>query len=377
MIYELEENESEKVLPIFKRLDYNLQIKAVIEKITPGKIYVDDADEPKTAFIWDQASKFYLAGDENNDEFNNALNRLIAEKIFPEALERRVWGFVLHYYPDGWEKQIDVVLEDKLPMKDYRRFYTFKQLKVDWKDGMPSGFGVKRVDEELLLRTDLGNIDRVAGEIDKMWSSVDNFMRNGFGFCMLHGEDVVCWCLSEFNVGETCEIGIETDEEYRRRGLATLTASAFLEHCISNDIAPGWHCWESHTPSIGLAEKIGFEKPLVYPVYFGWFDEFANLLVNGGWSLNRLRRFKEAAEFYERAFKIREADGRHYYDAARAWALAGEADSALRNLNKAVDRGWTDVERMEKDEDLRCLHREKGWNEVTSKLQEKLEEPKK
>jgi len=138
MIYELEENESEKVLPIFKRLDYNLQIKAVIEKITPGKIYVDDADEPKTAFIWDQASKFYLAGDENNDEFNNALNRLIAEKIFPEALERRVWGFVLHYYPDGWEKQIDVVLEDKLPMKDYRRFYTFKQLKVDWRDGMPS-----------------------------------------------------------------------------------------------------------------------------------------------------------------------------------------------------------------------------------------------
>jgi GNAT superfamily N-acetyltransferase len=364
LIFRLDADEYGKISPIFKGLDYNLQIRLVIEGKTPGQVFVDDDSNPTTAFIWDESSKFFLAGHEGNGEFNTALNSLITEEIYPEAIRRKIWGFVLHFYPETWENKIETVLKNKRPMKDYRRYYTLNRVKVDWKKKIRPASSVVRVDDKFLSRTRLKNIDKVTSEIKKMWGSIDNFIMNGFGFCLLQGETIACWCLSEFNSGKRCEIGIETDEEHRKRGYATLTASAFLDHCVSNNISPGWHCWESNLSSIRLAEKIGFENPLKYPVYFDWFDEFSSLVVNGGWSLNRLKKFRESAEFYERAFSIRDGRMEHYYNAARAWALAGESASALRNLNQAVEKGWTDVERMEKDEDLKSLHNEKGWEEL-------------
>lgn len=373
MIYELKENEYEKVRPLFQGLHLNLVISAVIEGNSQGRIWVDDVINPKTAFMWNKEHCYYLAGYENNDEFNLALEKLITEKITPEAIEHDFLLFKLYYTSDSWENKIDVIFKNKFPVKMDRRFYTFKQLKIaDWKDRIPSGFCMKRIDEKLLERTSLKNINKVTNEIKSSWNSVADFLRNGFGFCLLHGDGIVCWCTAEYVSGKKCGIGIETVEEYERQGFATLTASAFVDHCVSNSITPHWDSWNDNLGSIRVAEKVGFEKTLDYTVYFGSFDEFKNLLIKG-YHNYQLKRFKESAECYEKAFKIGEAKGRHYYKAACAWALAGERDSAVRNLNKAIDKDWTDIEHMKKDEDLESLHQEKGWKELILRL-EKLHE---
>ena len=369
MIQKLEADEYQRVSPIFGELDYNLEIKAIVEGTMSGRIYVDDAEKPSTAFIWNNYSKFFLAGYENNNMFNTSLNKLIVEEIYPEATEKKIWGYVLHYHPDSWKNVVGVVLRHKLPMKDYRRYYTPNQLKIDWRNEIPKESSILRVDRNLLDRVDLKNISKVTDEINKTWGSTDNFLRNGFGFCFLHGETIACWCLSENNSGNRCEIGIETDEEYRQKGFATLTASAFLEYCISKGIDPGWHCWDSNLPSVRLAEKIGFEKLLEYPVFFDWFDEFNSLLVNGNWRLLRRTEFREAGQFYEKAFEIKEAGSSFYYNAARAWALAGEKTLAFKNLRKAVDKDWNNLERMKNDADLQSLHGEKEWIEFMIRLE--------
>ncbi|MFQ5891227.1 MAG: hypothetical protein ACE5HW_00345, partial [Candidatus Methanofastidiosia archaeon] len=54
---------------------------------------------------------------------------------------------------------------------------------------------------------------------------------------------------------------------------------------------------------------------------------------------------------------------------ACSFALAGKSDTAIMYLNKAIDNGWTDIEHMRKDEDLKSLHETKGWKELLSKLQ--------
>lgn len=60
--------------------------------------------------------------------------------------------------------------------------------------------------------------------------------------------------------------------------MATLTASALVEHALSSGITQiGWHCWANNDGSIATARKVGFEKAKEHPVYFAWFREIRDL----------------------------------------------------------------------------------------------------
>jgi RimJ/RimL family protein N-acetyltransferase len=266
MIHELNESEYERVRPVFKGLRYNLVVDSVIDGNTPAWVYVDDVREPQTAFMWNRQDAMLLAGNTDNDAFNTSLDRLITEEIIPDARGRYIPHLSLHYFPEAWESKADVVLRDKHPVKAYRRFYTFNQAKVDWRASIPPGYVMKRVDDELLGRTSLKNVDQVRGWIESFWHARD-FTRTGFGFCLLAGDTIVSWCLSVFASGKTYELGLATDAAYRNQGFATLTASACVDHCVSNGLTPLWHCWEDNRPSIVVAEKVGFEKVMDYAVF--------------------------------------------------------------------------------------------------------------
>ena len=84
MIHELDKSEYGRTYSLFKKLDYNLIIRAVIEGTSPGRVYVDDVNQPKTAFLC-SVEGYYLAGNVNNDAFNNSLNKLIFETFLLET----------------------------------------------------------------------------------------------------------------------------------------------------------------------------------------------------------------------------------------------------------------------------------------------------
>ena len=67
--------------------------------------------------------------------------------------------------------------------------------------------------------------------------------------------------------GTDYELGVATVPQHRRGGLATLAASACVDHCDENGLTPHWHCWNDNLGSIAVAEKIGFEKPTIYYAY--------------------------------------------------------------------------------------------------------------
>jgi RimJ/RimL family protein N-acetyltransferase len=387
MIDELEPSQFERVRSLFQGLAYHLAIFSVIEGNSPGRIWVDHPRRPQTALVWDKAEgEFYLAGLEEDDGFNQALNACIRGQIYPEARRLpRMLDFVLNYSPETWESKLDVVLRDTAPMKHYRQHFTFKQLKVDWKVQLPDGLVMTRVDEKLLARTELKNIEEVRRWALRSWQSVGNFMEKGFGFCLLHGDAIVCWCIADYVAGKAYEIGIHTDEDYRRRGLATLTVAAAVEHCLTWGATEiGWHCWSSNVASAATARKVGFEQTIEHPVYHAWYNRFDNLLVQGWFHLHQYQRYSAAAQAYEAAFALRDkgdedalashiyADGEAerwcHYNTACAWALAGDCQAAFRNLNQAVERGWDDVGYLEQDERLKSLHEAEEWQSFISNL---------
>lgn len=276
-ICELQEAKYENARPLFRPMGHHLALGAILEGTTPAKIVVDDLANPKTAFTWTK-HRFFLAGSEHNDEFNAAVDRLFTKTIYPQAIDAGHSRFVLYYSPNGWEDRIEVVLRGKSPVKHLRHCYTFKALLPDWRSLIPTGFAMRPVDGNLVANKRLKNLDMLTKEMQSERQSAVDFLDKSFGFCLVHGDEIVGWCLSEYNSENRCEVGIETVEGYRRQGVAALTASALVEHALSGGITEiGWHCWANNEGSIATARKVGFEKAKEYPVYFAWFRETHDL----------------------------------------------------------------------------------------------------
>jgi hypothetical protein len=67
-------------------------------------------------------------------------------------------------------------------------------------------------------------------------------------------------------------VDIFTEEACRGRGLAAITACAFIEECLTRGLTPAWACWPYREGSYKLAKKLGFEERPDAPAFF-WTEE--------------------------------------------------------------------------------------------------------
>jgi RimJ/RimL family protein N-acetyltransferase len=274
MIRELELQHSERVRSLFQGLDYQLVTAAVIDGTGPGKIWVDDIDTPTTALLA-SAEGYCLAGYEDNSAVNRALNDLFTGIMGRGGLTRTDGeALTLVCDKDTWESKLDVVLRGRPPIREPRRHYLFDRQQVDWCASIPAGFGVKPIDGALLDQPGLAIPDHVTGWISANWGTTEHFLQTGFGFCTVHGEQLVCWCLADCVSGDACEIGIRTHPDYRRRGLATLTVAATVDYCLARGLKTiGWHCHEDNRGSQRVAEGVGFKMERTYVDYLCFYDQ--------------------------------------------------------------------------------------------------------
>ncbi len=386
MISRLNENDYTKVRSLFNELEYNLITSAVIERTSPGRIYVDYVTDPRTAFMC-TAEGYYLAGYENNSEFNTSLNKLIFEKIFAgDTIRKGETDVAIGFHPDSWKDKMPIIFRGRVPLTTARRHYVCTELKVDhWRDHVPKGFQVQRIDEKLLRAPHLEIPEHVTGWMKTNWGSIFGFMKKGFGFCMLHDKRIVSWSIADCVSGNACEIGIHTRENYRRQGLATLTAAAAVDYSLSSGFRQvGWHCDEYNLGSIRVAEKVGFKLERKYIQYYACANE-AHHLEETAQTHFRTKRYKEAIESYEKFFATPQKElpkwlrnilpqelGVHYFRVAYAKAAIGEHDGALRYLEKAVDNGWLHIDFLKSCKEFENMHRTPVWNHILEKIQKRL-----
>ena len=388
MIQELKGRDYEKVQPLFEELRYNLITSAVIEGTNPGRIYADSVADPRTAFMC-TAEGYYLAGQDNN-EFNTSLNRLIFERIFAgDTVRKDETDVAIGFYPDSWEDKMPTIFRGRIPLTTARRHYVCTELKAyNGKGHGPEGFQVKRINEELLGTCSLEIPDHVISWMKTNWGSVSGFMKKGFGFCTLHDKDIVSWSLADCVSGNACEIGIHTREDYRRQGLAALTAAATVDYALSSGFRyVGWHCDEYNLPSMKTAEKVGFKLERKYIQFYACSSE-AHHLEETAQAHFRAERYREAIESYEKFFTtpqeqlpdwLREALPRelgvHYFRLASAKAFIGENDGALEYLEKAIDNGWLYKDFLESRREFESVHGTPRWNCILEKILKKTKEP--
>jgi len=189
--------------------------------------------------------------------------------LFKESLTES-YGFVVYYASNTWKQPLEQVLQKQEISSDWRQFYRLREPSLPVVGPLPEHITLGRINEAMLADSTLVNRQDLFEEIHSESPSLEHFFRQNFGFCAQDGHQLVAWCLAEYHYQGRYELGIETIKAYRRKGIATHLASAVIRHAWASGATEiGWDCWATNTPSIATALKLGFEKVLDYPVYYG------------------------------------------------------------------------------------------------------------
>jgi len=202
-------------------------------------VFADDADNPNIMLIG--TDWVNLWGDATYGKSDDNLFDWIAGQL---ALLPAKKDMILNLCSPGWETKLEKRFGRHIKGKWVRRNHRLNREAfgqyAGWREGIPAGYEVRYF----------------AGEGKK------------FAFRVMKGDEIVSECTVVYFEKETydtatarvVEIGIETKEEYRRRGFAFLACAAFIEYCLAHALEPNWGCWDHTTGSQDLAKKLGFEE---------------------------------------------------------------------------------------------------------------------
>ncbi|MBQ6252635.1 GNAT family N-acetyltransferase [Ruminococcus sp.] len=132
--------------------------------------------------------------------------------------------------------------------------YSFRHDKAPVAE-LPDGYTLRSIDAELF--------DRLTGTVvpSMFWSDCKEFSANGKGICIMHGAEPASWAFTSAVSSTEADIGIETAEAHRHRGLAYAAAGAVIREVLPQR-RPVWGCHQSNKGSAHTAEKLGFVRAL-------------------------------------------------------------------------------------------------------------------
>lgn len=281
MISELNKHEFCK-LRHFTDLYRNIEVKAVVSGLNPGRIYVDDAANITAALIWVKGQNgFQLVGDARSEPFLNELEDFMKEHIEPELLRLNIHTVEVGVADERWEDVLHHMAVNKELHSDIQHVFT-----LDSDQGMTEHLShpgvhkgyvsqnevvrLLKLDEALLKAGKFNNLSFLKDKVSRFWDNMDEFLEHGFGYIAVQGEDIASVCFSAFISDQWHAIDIETIEAYKRRNYGARVAQAFVEECRIKGIHPYWDCSPDNAGSIRLAEGVGMSLNFDYRVY--WYN---------------------------------------------------------------------------------------------------------
>ena len=269
MIYELKQSQFSKASHLLKGDLINLEIKAVVEGYNPGWVFVDNIEDPKTIMVWSRGIKgFYFVGDASNSNFNNSINMYIDKEISPRVKKLGYETFEFSGTSQEWDENFETIFKNQNINRSKQFVYKLKSIENTYFDSLEleEEYTSKEVNEAL-LKSNQYNLKFVNSAIYEWWYSIDDFIKHGVGFCILHKDTAVCSCVTSFMIDNSMESHIKTLEKHRKKGLATRAVGEFVKYCRDNQYEPYWECMEKNFGSRALAEKFGYSKEFEYFLY--------------------------------------------------------------------------------------------------------------
>lgn len=276
MISELSKNDFYKCSSLINERG-QLEVKAVIAGVNPGRIFVDNISSPNSGLIWlGNNDGFFFIGNAENEEFNKEMNHLINNVIKPEAKKVGLNCFEGIGNHSKWNKTIERIFQHRNLKSWNQRVYTLRKenYEEDHESKIEQGYTVLKMDKALYENNNtFKNIDFLQSKILEFWSSPDQFFNEGIGYCIVYDDLIVSVCFSGFVFENIHCIDIETIEGHQGKKLAQKITHSFVKDCLENNITPYWDCMELNKPSVAVVENVGFINVCNYVGYYFLFDE--------------------------------------------------------------------------------------------------------
>jgi len=223
---------------------------AVFKGRNTGKAWVDDVHRPAQCVVRTDAVLTY---------FSRRVSQAFLDEAF-HALEQYspIWLI--------WSPEIHTLLQppEAGHVSQRLEFYDYdpgSRILSGWRQRLPDGFAMRPIDRVLLERCEWRD------EMEFFCGSLDNFLANGLGLCLMRGDEIITETyVSSF--GEThAEIGAITREAHRGQGYAPLACAHLIEACERRGFHGYWSCDADNVASANTARKLGFRQPKGYQVY--------------------------------------------------------------------------------------------------------------
>ena len=244
MLYEL--TDTSKVAHLFEGWQETL-IYSCLQKVM-GKIFVTDSDALPSAMAFVGCFAFYAG---------------VPDK---ELVRNKPDGFVIMVPQNKeWEDCIEEIFPDakrvtRYAIKKGTRFD--KDLLKSIVKSLPDGYELKEIDDKIY---DMCLPDPVTRDFVSSFESKEKYLESGRGMVILRSGRIAAGASSYTRYNEGIEIEVDTAEQERRKGLATIVCASLILRCLDEGLYPSWDAQNMN--SVYLAEKLGYEFDHEYTAY--------------------------------------------------------------------------------------------------------------
>ncbi len=243
-----------EILALLGDDDYALFARSVVEGRAAGRVYLDRAHQPTVAAIVSaEEERCYLTLRSAGLAIPE-WQKTIRETIAREQDELNGAG-IEYFLPPQADETVHAVFQGIFALWNPAFLYhaqtdSLPELPL----AIPDGYTLQPITSMWLSGEGIKNKALITDEWEERTDHVDGVR----GFCLLHKQKVVTVCHIDFRHQSAVEIGIITDEKFRRKGLAVVvvanTIHFFHQHGIKKII---WHAPQNNPGSCRVAEKSG------------------------------------------------------------------------------------------------------------------------
>ncbi len=244
MIYELSDTSS--VMHLFEGWQETL-IYSCLQKVM-GKIYVTDPASPHSAMAYVGCFAFY-AGWPDQELVSNKPKGFVI--MVPQ---NKAWEACIEAcFPGAKKVTRYAIKKDTHFDQDYLKSLVSK---------LPEGYELKAIDESIY---DMCLPDPVTRDFVSSFESKEKYLEIGRGMVILKSGQIVAGASSYTRYKEGIEIEVDTVENERKKGLATIASAALILRCLEEGLYPSWDAQNMN--SVRLSEKLGYEFDHEYTAY--------------------------------------------------------------------------------------------------------------
>lgn len=245
---------------------------SVLKKHVRGNVFVDIIENPEAYYIVHPSGMSLLFGNLDNQEFKEHLTKyLLGQSNLRQGDES------LQVVPE-LEQLIDDILSESMCLysqinnQNAKNYKVAKDKRINFKFNEEYFINLTKdlhLDHLEIKTVDVALFDRINGAAvpNQFWDSATNFMKFGKGFSIMQENIPIATAFSSFIHDNMLEIGVETNPQYRKKGLGFFVCSKLISYCLDNDLEPVWSCRYGNQGSVALANKLGFEQTIEIPYY--------------------------------------------------------------------------------------------------------------